>query len=750
MQINLKKDSHYDFRRCCLAAAFPAVVTTAMLVIQLCLPVVSKLATNASAYKLLFVDDTFISSLIYLLLLAAGMCTAFFQFDFLSNRSKSNNIMSLGLKRNQLFVNRLFTSIASLFLTVFTPLTVTFLVNIHYLGIKSYMLKTYALYVLSFFTVILIGFTVSVLSSALCGTVIESILLSISLLAFPYAIMHFIAMCCRFFLKGYCYAPVYGENSINSLYWLCPLNLTYSSGNYFDYLNHSSVWDDRGVIQAKAFSEIPEYAKAVTTFSSYDYLLFIAWLIICLFVLFLARRLFIKRKAEICGLYKSSKPASRILSSFAIIASVDISMLAAQELGIFGRLSLPEWLCPLILLTLITIIAYIVSAFVFNNSPRKPLALLLRSDPLLLMYIVPVCCIFGGFGFSSRVPSSDDIDTIKISFPYSVDASEAASFKILSGFETDSEKAIIADIHKRLINNNSFEGGSQSILIKYTLKNKGQIYREYKDVPADILLETTRLYDCKTVKDYIYSQIADKASWSSEELYPNFFRERIGFSFKPRDVDWLHFENIKVSLRPNNNFASTDITSNMTAESFEMLLDVLAKDLSNLSSKDFYTPDEPPIGAISITHMGKFVSLSFIYEGDSLIHNFYVYPSMKNTIDYLKFYGVYDALSKESEIIEIALFDCKYDDFFVQNSSKFEHNNALAINTRLKEDLYKSLKITDTVPYKSFTEKEDIALVKSKLFPYYLTVKQNLSFAKVKYADQNTAFFIIKNDDISH
>jgi len=690
---------------------------------QSCIPVLSKLSFDASVYKLLFISgDTFISGLMYFFLLAAGMCTAFFQFGFLVNRAKLNIIMSFGLKRNQLFANRLLSSTAALLLAVFVPFTVTFFANARYIGITDYLIKTYLLYVLSFFTVLLIGFAVTVLACALCATVLESSLLGIGIISFPYVLIQFFNICFSIFLKGYCYS-LDTKNPV--------------------YLLSGSIWYDRGNILSKSFTENPEYAKAVTTFLPRDFLLFIAWIFICLFILLIARRLFIKRRAEICGLYKSSKPASFILSSFAVISFADISMLLAREIDGFQIISANLPLCSFILLIIFTVIACIISVFVFSTGRRNLTVLLKRSSLLLLLYVVPICCLFGGFGFSSRIPSSADVDKIVISFPYTVDVSGSAIFYVLSGFETDSEKAIVTDIHSLLVKSESSKSNSHSILVAYNLKNKKQIFREYKGIADDILLETTKLYDCKTVKDYIYSQIADKSSWGSEYSYPQLYRERLfDSSFQLRDIDWLHLNNINVSLRPCNNFANTDITAKLTPESFEKLLDVLAEDLSNLSSKDFYTPDEPPLGAISLFQMSGSTSLSFTYESDSSIHNLYVYPSMKNTISYLKSLSVYDAFSKKTEIIEIALFDCEYDDFFVQNTSRLE--NFKIYNDYINR-FYEQLKINDTVPYKTLNQKEDIALAENNLFPYYLTVNQDVSFARVTYADQSFAFFIIKN-----
>ena len=631
MNIHLKSVSRYDFLRCCLTAAFTAVVIMTLTATQSCIPVLSKLSFDASVYKLLFISgDTFISGLMYFFLLAAGMCTAFFQFGFLVNRAKLNIIMSFGLKRNQLFANRLLSSTAALLLAVFVPFTVTFFANARYIGITDYLIKTYLLYVLSFFTVLLIGFAVTVLACALCATVLESSLLGIGIISFPYVLIQFFNICFSIFLKADCYVALTQK---------IPVYLIVGFHVYDRELLSNRYGESR--ICKTRYNLLPR-----------DFLLFIAWIFICLFILLIARRLFIKRRAEICGLYKSSKTASFILSSFAVISFADISMLLAREIDGFQIISANLPLCSFILLIIFTVIACIISVFVFSTGRRNLTVLLKRSSLLLLLYVVPICCLFGGFGFSSRIPSSADVDKIVISFPYTVDVSGSAIFYVLSGFETDSEKAIVTDIHSLLVKSESSKSNSHSILVAYNLKNKKQIFREYKGIADDILLETTKLYDCKTVKDYIYSQIADKSSWGSEYSYPQLYRERLfDSSFQLRDIDWLHLNNINVSLRPCNNFANTDITAKLTPESFEKLLDVLAEDLSNLSSKDFYTPDEPPLGAISLFQMSGSTSLSFTYESDSSIHNLYVYPSMKNTISYLKSLSVYDAFSKKTEII---------------------------------------------------------------------------------------------------
>ena len=92
--------------------------------------------------------------------------------------------------------------------------------------------------------------------------------------------------------------------------------------------------------------------------------------------------------------------------------------------------------------------------------------------------------------------------------------------------------------------------------------------------------------------------------------------------------------------------------------------------------------------------------------------------------------------------MRLRIFDCEYDDFFVQNTSRLE--NFKIYNDYINR-FYEQLKINDTVPYKTLNQKEDIALAENNLFPYYLTVNQDVSFARVTYADQSFAFFIIKN-----
>ncbi|NLA73826.1 MAG: hypothetical protein GX848_08380 [Clostridiales bacterium] len=734
-----KSDLRYDFLRNCLSAMFPAVIAITIFIIGLTMPIINSLIEKPFDYKLLFTGDLFGDFIVYTFLLLFGMGMAFVQFDFLSSKPKSNVIMSFGISRYRLFLNKIIPSIISMFIAILIPLTIILFENGKYIGIESYTIKTYILFILSFFTIALLGFTAFTLASLLASTRIESLLLSVSFIGLPYVIISFFSLCFRTFLTGYSFRfmpPV--KDAVHALYFLNPLTLTYTTN--IGTLRTGSIWEDKGLISYRLFTENAEYAREVTSFPLSLYMPFIAWALISVFVLFIAYRVFKNRKIEQNGMHKSSQLVSSITSLFAILA---VAVLFFKTDRFFSVP--PNRSYYLVVVNAVILISSVICLFLFFSKQKRKRAAITLFSFLAVIFSVVLSLTFGGFGFSARVPSLENIDKIAVSLPLGIDTSYVADIDVLSGFETDDEKKLITDIHKMLIDNKKSENSQRTFFIAYYLKSGEKVFREYVNIPFEALSEITKIYDSKTAKDYVYSQLVDKSLWSTDENPEYFWTEGPSFNLTNKDV--LYFNNAKVYLHAvegyiNNN---TDITERLTEESFDALIKAIADDTRTLSSKEFYTPKEPPVGVISLidtTKSGaKMGRLPTEYSQQN--RDFFIYRSMEKTVAYLKSLGVYDLFNEKPEISQIQLFNCENKDYYTKVQTTLVRYNSL--NSPYNPYFGVSAALGDlTAPYKTITDKYDIEKMREKLYPNYLAINEEVKIALVFYRD-NILMCILKD-----
>ncbi|NLA72311.1 MAG: hypothetical protein GX848_00570 [Clostridiales bacterium] len=734
-----KSDLRYDFLRNCLSAMFPMVIVIAIFIIGICMPVTTSLIDNRFDYKLLFIGISVGDLVVYPILLIFGMSSAFVQFDFLSSKSKSNVVMSFGISRYRLFLNRIFPSIIAMFIAIFIPLTIILFENGKYIGIESYTIKTYIFFIFSFFTIALLGFTAFTLASLLASTRIESLFLGLSFIALPYVIISFFSLCFKTFLTGYSYRfmPLY-KDPLNSLYMLNPLNLARTKIDFWGENIVSSIWEYKGIIRYNLFTENAEYAKKVTSFPLSVYMPFIVWALISVFVLFVAYRVFRNRKIEQNGIHKSSQFVASLISLFMILAGAILSF-KTDKVFFFT----PDKSYYLTVLIAFTLIISVICLFLFFSKQKRKRALVTLSAFLIVIFSTVFSCTFGGLGFSARIPSLEKIDKIAISLPYKIDTSDIADLDVLSGFETDEEKKLITNIHKMLIEDSGSEASYKDLFIGYYLKNGERVFREYTDISFEVLSEITKIYDSKTAKDYVYSQLAHKSLWSADKNPEYFWAD--GPSFNLTDKAVLHFDNVDVTLCAVDSNKNTDITEKLTEKRFDTLIHAIAEDTRALNSTDFYTPKEPPIGVISLIDKtvtdNKFQNFPYVMQTH---HSFYIYRSMEKTIAYLSFLGVYDVLNEKSEIDEIWLINCENKDYYTQIQTTLIRHQSYDTRLKLRYTSAIDLGIDFTTPYKTITNKDDIAKIREKLHPNYLAITEEIKLAKVTYED-GIAFFVVKD-----
>ncbi len=705
-------------------------------------------------YELFFLDDDCgtLPFPLYVFVLAVGLFAAFRQFGFLSSHGKTNVILSCGLSRRQLFVNRCAGTLLPLFLASALPLTVTLIVNLLRLGLHAYIFSAYFLFILSFFAAALIGFTVGAVGVILSGTLSEAAVGSVSLLLIPSEIVLLIQYCFNIFLKGYPGGLENGKGAFPVMDYfsnieiapllyktkcLNPLFLLYNPYAYDNYTYSTNLWSVYSQHQNGHFMSSKLDAAAP------HILLFAVWIFLCVMALFFLNRMFQKRKAEIGGFYhKTGYPSTVFITAAALFAAgwglFDAAFRATDggisDITYFSLKEEGRLLC-LETMLLYTFLAVAICLIIRYRDIRKWKQILKRLPLSLMVAIVPLCCLIGGFGYADYLPDAQNIEEILIDSPFAVTPLSFGTHTGASlqyrGFSSDGDKETVQTLHRLLITDTD-RSADTLCRIYYKLKNGRIVVRNYTACAPGTLKKFTALFDTETVKDVMIAQFCDKSQWIDGIMQREYFESEDYAGYDPfqfgnecYEAPWLFLNNTEISLRPTISNQKTDITGKLTDERYDKLIRCIISDYCATTSDEFYTPAAPPLGVISIRYNNE----------DGTTAELPVYEGMELTTRYLRALGVLGAFDKKAEIESVKLYACTVSDWLriTVNSSSIE--------TRIAEWEGK----TTVSPTVTYTDKAVVAVITEKLYPAYLNVEMNVSYAAVTYKDGSQALFIAKD-----
>ncbi len=630
-----KNNFFYDFRKSLSLTFLPAVPIAAVLLFFSVFGAADRLPQYYSKYGAFFLDIGIGYGLMSFLLLC-GLCMGISLFHVFNRSVQANLLLSAGLTRRQLFFNRSLAGTLMLLLVIELPLTVTLFINMHYYGASVTVLCSYILYSVSIFAVALIGFAVGVLMAVLTGTALEAGLSSVFALFLPWLLIAFVDYSFSIFLRGYFTAddslsslpsfavfPTFALSSplAQKLYFLNPLYLIFAPGEDGNLFYEQSLWDNYSKMYEGGFSASSEIVR--------DTLLghcaiFAAWIILSALILFFARRLFEKRKAEIGGFFKKSKPAAAVVLTAVTLFAAGVGLGAGHHtvcvnsgsteapITALGSHDIYTLFSIFLIVPLLTLVAGLV---VFKQK-RKKFFRSIRYLPLMLLVLLPALYgLFGGLGYAGRVPDAASIEKATMTV---IDSPEhltsqvilpSVSFTSKHVFSSESDIETVTGLHGLLAadsgrTDRSVEGVrsiSQTIKIVYQLKDGSSIMRRYAAYSDDTLLRLYDLFDTEEAERVINERLCDSEKWLPDDAFTKqlqlfYFTPEPNFYEMPlSDRDTLHYENVDVTLCASDGFTKTDITGKLDGKAFKKLLSCLAADFRSLSAREFFTPDSPPL-----------------------------------------------------------------------------------------------------------------------------------------------------------
>lgn len=633
------------------------------------------------------------------LLVVISLLVGVLLFRFVTNKKTVNVYYSLGIKRADLYTARLVAGIIMMLAATLIPLAVSLGINLHFFGSSVMLWRTFLFYAVHNVICVLAGLTISAAVSSCVGTVVESLGFSAVLAAFPSVVTMCVNYSVPAILNGapsktyydiYPVASSFGENYLDmtnsTLFGRAIAHINLLMLNRSSFINSSSI---------EAMTK--EAAKKWAAPSLTPYILW-AVLIAAFFVFGLF--MFKRRKAEICGFPGRSAVLNFVLC---MIASFGAASLIIYFIAYTSQIS--RW----IMIALVIVAAFLV--FVILDVILHLSFKALKKDWKIGLVHVGLMAAFllslytGFFGYSSRVPDVQSIESASISAPNALMGSYKLGNGLRSGYNSNlyyfgedglkdyyyvgnrsnslvedfkdkDDINTVREIHKAMIkagninemncdpDDYSKRATSQKVIIKYKLKNGRELVRVYNYVP---LTDYPTLYTLEDTKNWNSKIKNELLNIDSENVIPILFSAQMD---KRTAVD----EELTAGLaRAIYNDIST-LSSDKFLSSNAKYLGSVAFYVSrqNTQEEAYYgsttTVTEPmPEPGIEedpdMSRQDKVNELSA--HGESSGHyislgDYSTVPitsEMTNTISFLKEHGLYEKLTDESPIVSVRVKD---------------------------------------------------------------------------------------------
>ena len=620
-------------------------------------------------------------------------------FRFVTNKKTVNVYYSLGIKRADLYTARLVAGIIMMLAATLIPLAVSLGINLHYFGSSAMLWRTFLFYAVHNVICVLAGLTISAAVSSCVGTVVESLGFSAVLAAFPSVVTMCVNYSVPAILNGAPGITYYDIYPSSSSYGDMHLDMTGSTmfGRIISHINLLMLNRSSFINSSSVEAMTKEAAKKWAAPSLTPYILW-AVLIAAFFVFGLF--MFKRRKAEICGFPGRSAVLNFVLC---MIASFGAASLIIYFIAYTSQIS--RW----IMIALVIVAAFLV--FVILDVILHLSFKALKKDWKIGLVHVGLMAAFllslytGFFGYSSRVPDVQSIESASISAPNALMGSYKLGNGLQSGYNSNlyfgedglkdyyyvgnrsnslvedfkdkDDINTVREIHKAMIkagnlnktNSDSDDYSkrvtSQKVIIKYKLKNGRELVRVYNyvpltDYPTLYALEDTKNWnskiknellniDSENVIPIVFSAQMDNRIAVDEELTAGLARAIYNDistlssdKFLSSNAKYLGSVAFYVNREQREDYSIYESSEYVNATSME---DEITEEEEPLSRQE--TVDNL---AIRDNSQGKYLAL-----GDYSVIP--ITEEMTNTISFLKAHGLYEKLSDESPIVSVRVKD---------------------------------------------------------------------------------------------
>ena len=634
-------------------------------------------------------------------------------FRFVSSRAKNNIYFSLGISRAGLFSAHWLAGAVMLEAAVLLPLAFSAMLNLIYFGSSVMLWRTLLFYAVHMTVTALAGFSVAAAVSVCVGTAGESVLFSLAFIAFPSAAVYFLNNTVPKLLFG---AP---HNSNYSLYPSASHNQDISMalspfGRVLSRLNLLSLNNDvfirsGSLVSADGFSKIT--ADELNSWSAPSLEPYILWAILTALLFVFGLLMLKRRKVEICGFSGRSKTLNFLLTA---MLSVSAGSTIVAVNFYFSQITDKQYLITGITTVLLSAVIFVVFDIMLNLSFKA-----LKKDwkyglvHVALAVAVMLSLYTGFFGYSSRVPDTDSIESASVSAPdillgsyrtradelkFNANSGYYLAFDedgnpvginsgcyyrsnaderriIIDGFKSESDINAVRELHKRLIASgrkvvSSSEDYSEravrsTVIIKYKLKNGREIIREYQTVGLGDYLS---LYSIENTENWNNKIKNELLNIDSEKVFPVLFSKQMD---KKTVIDPQFTQGLARAIYNDITALGADrilCSDSKWLGAAALYRDIASDGVKTVTAAQAYSPDtgdedaETPEDAIN--NAWKAGNYGEMMTNGSEYGDFGKFKSvipiteeMTNTVEYLKAHGLYDLLVDESPIVAVRVAD---------------------------------------------------------------------------------------------
>ena len=620
-------------------------------------------------------------------------------FRFVTNKKTVNVYYSLGIKRADLYTARLVAGIIMMLAATLIPLAVSLGINLHFFGSSAMLWRTFLFYAVHNVICVLAGLTISAAVSSCVGTVVESLGFSAVLAAFPSVVTMCVNYSVPAILNGAPGITYYDIYPSSSSYGDMHLDMTDSTmfGRIISHINLLMLNRSSFINSSSVEAMTKEAAKKWAAPSLTPYIL---WAVLIAALSVFALFMFTRRKAEICGFPGRSAVLNFVLC---MIASFGAASLIIYFIAYTSQIS--RWIM-IALVIVASFLVFVILDVILHLSFKA-----LKKDWKIGLVHVGLMAAFllslytGFFGYSSRVPDVQSIESASISAPNALMGSYKLGNGLRSGYNSNlyyfgedglkdyyyvgnrsnslvedfkdkDDINTVREIHKAMIkagninemncdpDDYSKRATSQKVIIKYKLKNGRELVRVYNYVP---LTDYPTLYTLEDTKNWNSKIKNELLNIDSKNVIPIVFSAQMDNRIA---VD----EELTAGLaRAIYNDIST-LSSDKFLTSNAKYLGSVAFYVSRQNTQDeaYYgsattvTEPMPEPGIeedLDMSRQDKVNELSA--HGESSGHyislgDYSTVPitsEMTNTLSFLKEHGLYEKLTDESPIVSVRVKD---------------------------------------------------------------------------------------------
>ena len=627
------------------------------------------------------------------------------QFSYLHRKDCCYTLLSFGIKRNKLYTNRVALPLVAMVLITLIVKGITLGINIYYKTFDTNLLKAWLIHVAIYLQIILVIYAVTVLCCHFCGRTIEAAAASLSFLLLPFALTFLSQEIFSFSLYGY---DSYSETFFSkALEFVNPICL-----------------EDYGA----STSGLPYYLKGRVIATS-------IWLVISIAMLIATEKYFEKSfKPEISG-FKGAKKGIVYI----------ISLSAPILFAFFGFELIRSYYHPLkntkitIIAILTTILLGFVGALLCNfvvhfTFKRFKIALVAGCSIALIIGAINLLGLSGIFGTFNKLPSPAEIESVRISQPFSnfISITDYSSF--LDNYypsygpyiEADSEEDIqlVLDIHENILEDRNTESVSRLDFV-YHLKNGDTLHREYIYLSESTVEKALKIRESDAARSIIggYLLPEDNHIKSDENKDSN---EPVTVSMEHSKIEFTSKHNVK-----------TDVAPTLTYEQSYELRKAVLSDLLEFSAEEWYRPTEKSLGEIAFTtHLNEHVNIKG--DVDNTTNEFFfttpIYESMKNTIAVLQKYDLLNTLTEKAVVRRLYVAD--YKELAEWGNKTFNTANAVDLmNPFFDMNFYLLMHIEPykDAPIRQITDRKEIEKYIENGYTQYLVGNDDATYVMVEF-----------------